>query len=230
MGINNPKNYDEKRIANRVILLFFMITLFTVVIFYKSINDASSKSGKIEVGNAEYFNNFNESFKGVIIDKKNTMQSVGENKLCLLKIKLSESSVKYYDPRDSLRLYFCVMNYPYAEVFIHEYYYHQIDIGDSCLFNGKTDKYCIGFKNQNEIFWDCEKPNINRNIYFFEELHTIGPIEIPNNYYMLLFGKFRKKEKLAKTYKKLSDKRKSNFYTIPKYFEKRHGFYYFFPE
>ena len=45
---------------------------------------------------------------------------------------------------------------------------------------------------------------------------------------MLLFGKFKKKEKLKESYDKLSSKAKYERRTIPKYFEKRHGYYCFF--
>lgn len=96
-----------------------------------------------------YFRNFNEDFKGEIIEyNKYKIPSSQCNGQILIKLKLSGSSITYYDPRDSLELYCCVIDFPYAELIVTEDFGILKDnIGSYSYYNGRRDMLFVRKKN-----------------------------------------------------------------------------------
>ena len=121
------------------ILILISVVAFFIWAMLAGIDHEPKKRKERTKGNKEYFDNFNEDFQGVIIDIKVPEEKLkGGLKQCLLKVKLEYSSTKHYDPRDSLKHFYCIIDYPFAEV-IDEYNGGIVKIGDSLIFDGIKD-------------------------------------------------------------------------------------------
>jgi hypothetical protein len=219
----------QKSDFKTILILMMIVVAFIIGGMLAGIDYEPRKRQERDKVNREYFDNFNENFQGVIVDIKVPKEKLkGGLKQCLIKVKLDYSTTKHYDPRDSLKHFYCVIDYPFAEI-IEEYGGGFISIGDSLTFDGIKDTCYIKVNSWAEL-----KPNIiDNNIQLLKPLYTIPkytpkqlkkqiitypkPLELPNDYYMLLFARFNKKVSLEsyKIYQK-------------KYFEKREGLYYIF--
>ncbi|MCP4181582.1 MAG: hypothetical protein GY756_27780, partial [bacterium] len=146
------KKSSSKFISIKIILLIigFLIFFMLAYITAKYINPEIEKELN-EVNNV-YYSKFNETFLGIIISiQDERRQFKGGPHLAMLKLKLLHTTVKNYDIRDSTMNYFCVINYPYAEVFCHTGVSRNIELGDTCYYNGKNDTLWI-FSNKENIW------------------------------------------------------------------------------
>jgi len=84
----------------------------------------------------------------------------------VISIKVLSSNIKYYDPRDSFRYYYCIIKNGYAEVYGG--HASHCDVGDTLENN--TDKELISWKNrgkkdQEYTIW------INTNNRFYDYIN-----------------------------------------------------------
>ncbi len=222
--MNNKTVEIPKININPLIFIPFFI-LILIWLWYDAKYRYPERKLKIEHLNDLYFSSFNESFKGTIVHGKTFyMQNAGQEWLSVLKIKLFQSSINYYDIRNSSDDYYCVIDYPYAEVFISKEFDDMIKIGDSCEFNGHTDQFCIKSTNPDYPELKCWKPEImNSNVRKIGKLFTIPKYSElerkikaeglkyetnnPDKFYRFYLGKFKTKEEI----KTLLDKYEETF-------------------
>lgn len=180
----------------------------------------------------KHANAFNETYRGTVID---IQYPEGQPKPALeqsiVKIELDYSTTKHYDLRNTISYYDCVIDYPDAEIIIG----HMLNIGDSIIYDGIYDVYWVKVEGYG---WYNFKPNVsNINNGYVKQFITIPkytkkqleirkksypkPLELPNNYFMLLFGRFKNKQNLSLALKKMSNQRKLEI-------EKRKEGYYWF--
>ncbi len=230
------KNEKEFLIGFMVLTVFIVVGTFIGVMFIEPKN----KKNK-QFRNKQYTYNFNETYRGIVVDKLTPKNQPKPGlKQSLVTLKLNYSTIKHFDPRDSLIYFDCLIDYPNAQILMSRF--GSPNVGDSFIYEGIKDLF---FAKVPGSIWYQYEPNVtNINNKYVEQFFSIPkytkqqlkerkkaypkPFELPNDYYMLLFGKFRKKERLAESYKKLSSKSKYKGKTISKYFEKRFGNYYFF--
>jgi len=232
-------NQKNKHKNVQLILIGLFIVAFLAIVYYMGTIVAPRREKEELFKNKRYFDNFNESFKGIIVDINTPKRKLkGGVRQSLLKVKLDYSTIMHYEPRDSLSFYFCVLDFPYAEVFLE--YVDITSIGDSILFDGINDTLSIKWHN-----WVNIKPDIvDNNIRLLEPFYTIPkytkeqlaeriktylyPLNLPNDYYMILFSRFKEKEKLIEFHKRLSKKQEYKGKKIPKkYIKKSDGYYYY---
>ncbi len=143
----------------------------------------------------------------------------GGLKQTLFKIKLNYTTIMHYDPRDSLKHYLGIIDYPFAEVYT-EHASSAYQIGDSCSFDGLKDTYF--FKFSGKLNWFTVKPNImDNNIPLLKPFYTIPRYtkkqlaERKKNYpklkntapfYMLIYDKFKNKEERINFHKNTNTK------------------------
>lgn len=218
--------------------LFFVLTTFAI--FCGPYINKTQKNNDASV-QRNFSSKFNETFLGTIIDIKTPKnQPKPDYMQSIIKLKLDYTSTKYYDTRRfSNNHYFCVIDYPEAELLINSCLSPQI--GDTLFYEGISDTFIVSINNE----WFAGVPEItNLNNYYLRNFFTIPkysknelrkrkdkypkPFDLPNDYYMLIFGRFNQKEELSITHRKISQKEKYKGRAIPKYFEKRNGIYYFF--
>lgn len=235
---NNPV-FRELKVAA---IAVSVIIGFSVIYIYTGHKAAPIRKERKIKQNKKYFDGFNESFQGVIIDIKVPKEKLrGGVKLSLLKVKLNYSTIRHYDPRDSLKHYYCLIDYPYAEI-VKAYGLGYISIGDSLYYDGIYDTCYIKLNS-----WGAYKPDIrDNNIQLIKPFWTIPkyskrqlkerkknypqPLDIPNDYYMLLYMKTSSMKKLKSYFEKLEEE-SSGFKTVAlmnKYIERRGRAYYLF--
>jgi len=124
-----------------------LFTLFVIFVIIRGGILAQIHESKKEVKNEIYFESFNKYFKGVVVKiKRRPPKEAGGIRPVCYKIRLIESTSRYYRPSKRTSEFFCVIDFPYAEVMTKDY--GDAQIGDSCFFNGSSD--CFGIKIGNQ--------------------------------------------------------------------------------
>lgn len=104
-----------------------------------------------------FYKDFNKFFKGVIIKiKRRPPKRPGGVQTACYKLRLIESSTRYFSPGSNLNATFCLIDFPYAEVMSRDL--NDVQLGDTCYYNGITDCFAIKVANQK---WRVQKPDID---------------------------------------------------------------------
>ena len=154
----------------RLMFLLFIAVITSYGLFLNTRGNSETKNKKDNI-NIKYFSNFNESFKGVIIsiDTVSKHEQRRLPKLMLVKIELSYTSCMHYSPEDTTNKYFCLIDYPYAELIIKKS--SNIVIGDSLVYRGIKDRIYI---KHGESWCKYEPPSVTHsNIEIFKSAMTI---------------------------------------------------------
>lgn len=155
----------------------------------------------------------------------------------LIKLRLNRTTINYYDSRGSLKYFFCVIDSPYIELLFDDKYFNWIEPGDSCDFDGIYDSLGIYKNTADGTFFIRNKPDIiSTNNKYLDQFFTIKKenkdkktiISHPNNYFMLLFGRFKNKKNLSHAIKTIANRKSRSKEEIPKYIEKKQKGYYWF--
>lgn len=135
--------------------LFVFFIIFVIVrggILAQIHENTKAKKTKV------YYTAFNKFFKGTVIKiKRRTPIKKGGLRDACYRLHLIESSSRYYRPSHKNSEYFCVIDFPYAEVMAKDF--GDVQIGDTCYFNGTTD--CLWTKVANKK-WRVQRPEIGR--------------------------------------------------------------------
>lgn len=114
-----------------------------------------------------YYKNFDIMFSGIVIEKELINYDWG-----LITIDLRTSSVEYYDVRDSLARYYCVIRNGKAEII--QYPFSGIQLGDSVSINGKLQEFKL-YRN-GVLVIETQLPHLTGNDSDYEkakELHKL---------------------------------------------------------
>ncbi len=147
--------------------IFVVLVVFIVVrggILAQLEEKAKAKKNKI------YYKSFNKYFRGTVVKiKRRLPERKGGLRYACYRLKLIESNSRYYNPSKPKSEYFCVIDFPYAEVMARDY--GDVKIGDTCFFNGTTD--CLWTKVGNKK-WRGQRPNIGRYAFLNSPYSTIN--------------------------------------------------------
>lgn len=108
-------------------------TVLILVIGFTFIFLAISDRNKKEKANEEYFNNWNIQFSGTVTEKKEVFSDGG-----ILCLDINSTNIDFYDKRNSVKYYYCVIKNGKAELV--EGGFNEINIGDSIVVDGKMEK------------------------------------------------------------------------------------------
>ncbi len=143
------------RIIKILELIFVLFVVFVVVrggILAQIEKKNKAKKNKV------YYTHFNKYFRGTIVKiKRRPPKKKGKLRDACYRLKLIESSSRYYNPSKEKSEYFCVIDFPYAEVMAKDF--GDVQIGDTCYFNGTTD--CLWTKVANKK-WRGQRPEIGK--------------------------------------------------------------------
>jgi len=141
----------------------------------KFITDSLRKESRYK---EHFVKSFKYKFNGVITEKKSI-----EGNLKLIKLKLKTSGISYFEPRDSLNYFFCIIDYPFADILYNEEFI-KVNVDDS-----------ISFNNDNLNYYNVSKIGE-------EPIYNIKPavIEYSKFKHKIIFSipKYRNHEKLVK--------------------------------
>lgn len=130
----------------KIYIIIFIAFLIFSIIFVKivEVNDNKTKKNR-ELLNELYFKEFNESFTGkvrYVIEISGEEQVKYSKRVALVKLKLEYSTIQTYIPPDTSEYYFCIIKYPYAEIFVSDIY-HFMQPGNRVSFNGEIDSLFV---------------------------------------------------------------------------------------
>ncbi len=155
------------RIIKILELLFVLFVVFIIVrggILAQIEEKNKAKKSKI------YYTAFNKFFKGTVVKiKRRPPKKKGKLRDACYRLKLIESSSRYYNPSKEKSEYFCVIDFPYAEVMAKDF--GDVQIGDTCYFNGITD--CLWTKVGNKR-WRGQRPEISKYAFLNKPYTTIN--------------------------------------------------------
>ncbi len=128
--------------SNPPIIVIILFVCFVGVLIWLFANQKEHSAADIGA-HSEYFTGFNESFIGVVKKvQENPVQSSG-TKSALLTVDLIKATSDYYDPRDSLEYFYCIIYGKKAQVKEttkkHLGWHHQWRVNDTIWFDGKRD-------------------------------------------------------------------------------------------
>jgi hypothetical protein len=115
----------------------------------------------------KYFSHFNESFEGIVY----RYEIESGIHLEMVSLRLTKSTIKYYDIRSNSQAYFCVIKNDSAEFITHEESIWKGDAsvhldmlkGDSIYFNGVVDSVYL-FRNKKML--QAWKPEVGYTFCF----------------------------------------------------------------
>ncbi len=146
--------------------LFVLFVIFVVV--RGGILTQIHESEKNE-RNRAYYQSFNKYFKGIVVKiKRREPKKEGKLRTACYRLQLIESTSRYYRPARKNSQYFCVIDFPYAEVIAKDF--GDVQIGDTCYFNGTTD--CLWTKIANKK-WRGQRPEIGQYAFLNKPYTTI---------------------------------------------------------
>ncbi len=155
------------RIIKILELIFVLFVIFVVVrggILARIEEKNKAKKSRV------YYTAFNKFFKGTVVKiKRRPPKKEGKLRDACYTLKLIESSSRYYNPSKRNSEYFCVIDFPYAEVMAKDF--GDVQIGDTCYFNGTTD--CLWTKVANKK-WRGQRPEIGKYAFLNKPYTSIS--------------------------------------------------------
>lgn len=154
---------DDSKVFKRRFLILFSVSfvIFVSVVYYHFVYVYPQQMQETKKLNKLYFDNFNYSFSGIVTDYYENREGRG-NHFGVVTLSLKQSDIDFYDPSDSVNIYFCVIKDNAAKVLIPVQYeierirgtkkYKSIVSGDSLVFNGQKDNFTLYFDNDS-ISW-----------------------------------------------------------------------------
>ena len=130
------------------------LILVTVSFIYYITKDASD--------NKKYFNDLNLNLKGEVLatDVQNGFNGFG-----IVRVKIVESNINFYDPRGKSRNYYCIIKNGFAEIYQHGI--SECEIGDTITVDTKKREFKIFKKDGNNVISDIV---LYTNDFFYKYL------------------------------------------------------------
>ncbi len=151
-------------------ILEFIFVIFVIFIVVRGGILAQIEKTTQDKKNRVYYKSFNKYFRGTVekIKRREPEEKGGLRDACY-RLKLIESNSRYYHPTKQRSEFFCVIDFPYAEVMAKDF--GDVQVGDTCFFNGTTD--CLWTKVKNKK-WRGQKPKIGRYAFLDAPYSTIN--------------------------------------------------------
>jgi len=149
-----------------VIKLVFFVTM--IVVFTFLMRRAEKKR---VIKDKIYWSVVNFSFEGNVIKVARKYNRWKGQKYMYVKAKLIRSTIDYYDPRDSLEMFYCILKNNTVEII--ENYNSKVEIGDIVSFDGRVDSVCY---SRNKFVIGKWHPKVG---YAFKNFDTIKVLLSP---------------------------------------------------